>query len=192
MIARAVPAIVEVHRGSGGSLPYDNSRARRSDVGRGSDREALLRLLGPVVEQHGLDLEDVTVTPAGKRRMLRVVVDQDGGVGLDTVAEVSTAVSKTLDDSDAMGGAPYVLEVTSPGVDRPLTQPRHWRRARGRLVKATRHDGAVTQGRVAEVDDDAVTLDVDGTPTRLGWAELAAGRVQVEFNRARTTGERED
>jgi ribosome maturation factor RimP len=123
--------------------------------------------------------------------MLRVVVDQDGGVGLDNVAEVSTAVSKTLDDSDAMGGAPYVLEVTSPGVDRPLTQPRHWRRARGRLVKATRHDGGVTLGRVAEVDDDAVTLDVDGTPTRLGWAELSAGRVQVEFNRART-GERED
>jgi ribosome maturation factor RimP len=187
--------MVEVHRRNGGgrgSRPPDNSRARRSDVGRGSDREALLRLLGPVVEQLGPDLEDVTVTPAGKRRMLRVVVDQDGGVGLDAVAEVSTAVSKILDDSDAMGGAPYVLEVTSPGVDRPLTQPRHWRRARGRLVKATLHDGGVAQGRVAEVDDDAVTLDVDGTPTRLGWAELATGRVQVEFNRARPPGERED
>jgi ribosome maturation factor RimP len=154
-------------------------------VGRGSDREALLRLLAPVVERHGLDLEDVTVTPAGKRRMLRVVVDRDGGVGLDMVAEVSTAVSQTLDDSDAMGGAPYVLEVTSPGVDRPLTEPRHWRRARGRLVKATLHDGDVAAGRVAEVDDEAVTLDVDGVPTRLAWAEVSAGRVQVEFNRPR-------
>ena len=91
----------------------------------------------PVVAERGLDLEDVQVTPAGKRRLLRVVVDQDGGVGLDSVATVSTAVAAALDDSDVMGGSPYVLEVTSPGVDRPLTQPRHWRRARSRLVEAT-------------------------------------------------------
>ena len=100
----------------------------------------------------GLDLEDVVVTPAGKRRLLRVVVDQDGGVDLDTVAGVSTAVSATLDESDAMGGAPYVLEVTSPGVDRPLTAPRHWRRNRDRLVKvataeAHRARGPAGRGR---------------------------------------------
>jgi len=161
-------------------------------VGRGSDREALLRLLRPVVEERGLDLEDVVVTPAGKRRMLRVVVDQDGGVGLDTVAEVSTAVSLALDDSDAMGGAPYVLEVTSPGIDRPLTEPRHWRRASGRLVKASRADGGTAQGRIVEVDDDGVVLDLDGVTTRLAWAETTSGRVQVEFNRARPSDDEED
>jgi ribosome maturation factor RimP len=161
-------------------------------VGRGSDREALLRLLGPVVEDRGLDLEDVVVTPAGKRRLLRVVVDQDGGVGLDTVAEVSTAVSHVLDEGDVMGGAPYVLEVTSPGIDRPLTEVRHWRRAQGRLVKATLRDGGATEGRVSQVDDDAVTLDVDGAPTRLSWAEVSAGRVQVEFNRPRQSEQSEE
>jgi ribosome maturation factor RimP len=155
-------------------------------VARASDRDALLGLLGPVVSRQGLDLEDVVVTPAGKRRLLRVVVDQDGGVGLDTVAEVSTAVAAALDDSDAMGGAPYVLEVTSPGVDRPLTQPRHWRRARTRLVKATLGDGSTVAGRVSAVDGDAVTLDVDGTPTRLPLSEVTSARVQVEFKRGGT------
>ena len=80
---------------------------------KASDRDALVGLLGPVVSDSGLDLEDVVVTPAGKRRLVRVVVDQDGGVGLDTVAQVSTAVSAALDESDAMGASPYVLEVTS-------------------------------------------------------------------------------
>lgn len=152
-------------------------------MARGSDREALLTLLAPTAAEHGLDLEDVVVTPAGKRRLLRVVVDRDGGVELDAVAQVSTAVSKVLDDTDAMGGTPYVLEVTSPGVDRPLTEPRHWRRAQSRLVKATLADGGTVQGRVSGTDDDGVILDVDGSPRHLRWAELATGRVQVEFNR---------
>lgn len=161
-------------------------------MARASDREALLGLLGPVVSDHGLDLEDVTVTPAGKRRMLRVVVDGDHGVGLDTVAEVSTAVSAALDDSDAMGGAPYVLEVTSPGVDRPLTEARHWRRARTRLVKATLGDGRTVAGRVSETDDDAVTLVVDGTPTRLPLSQVTSARVQVEFTRGGAAGDASD
>ena len=94
----------------------------------------LRALLAPVVEGLGLDLEDVEVTAAGRRRRVCVVVDRDGGIDLDAVADVSKSVSDVLDASDALGSAPYVLEVTSPGVDRPLTQPRHWRRARGRLV----------------------------------------------------------
>ena len=153
-------------------------------MSRASDRGSLLALLGPVVADCGLDLEDVVVTPAGKRRMLRVVVDQDGGVGLDAVATVSSAVAASLDDSDAMGGAPYVLEVTSPGVERPLTEPRHWRRALTRLVKVSLVDGTTTEGRVTDADDDAVILDVDGNPLRLEWAAVRSGRVQVEFNRA--------
>jgi len=152
-------------------------------MARPADRDSLLRLLGPVAADRGLDLEDVVVTPAGRRRMLRVIVDRDGGLGLDTVADVSTAVSRTLDETDAMGGTPYVLEVTSPGVDRPLTEPRHWRRALTRLVKVTRSDGSTTEGRLTTADDDAVTLDVDGTPTRLELATVRSGRVQVEFNR---------
>ncbi len=155
-------------------------------MGTGSDREALLGLLGPVVAELGFDLEDLVVTPAGKRRLLRAVVDRDGGVDLDAVADVSRAVSEALDEAharDAMGAAPYVLEVTSPGVDRPLTEPRHWRRARTRLVAATLTDGSAVEGRVTQADDEGVTLDVAGSPRRLVWAELARGRLQVEFKR---------
>lgn len=152
-------------------------------MSKASDRESLLALLGPVVSGRGLDLEDVVVTPAGKRRLLRVIIDKDGGVGLDAVASVSSAVSQTLDESNAMGATPYVLEVTSPGVDRPLTEPRHWRRSLARLVKVTLADGSTVQGRVSSVDDDSVTLDVDGTARRLEWAAVTSGRVQVEFNR---------
>ena len=156
-------------------------------MGKASDRDSLVRLLSPVVEAQGLDLEDVVVTQAGKRRQLRVVVDQDGGISLDTVAAVSTAVAAQLDDSDAMGGSPYVLEVTSPGVDRPLTAPRHWRRNRTRLVKVATAEATALEGRLVEVDDDGIGVESDGVVTRLAWDRVASGRVQVEFNRRSTT-----
>ncbi len=152
-------------------------------------------LLGPVVQQAGLVLEGVTITPAGKRRVVRVVVDlpQDrtGSLDLDAVAEVSRAVSDALDGSDVLGGNPYVLEVGTPGVDRPLTERRHWSRARTRLVTVPVNvpvaaergaDGEVT-GRVRAVGDDGVTLEVDGEERLLAWDGLGAGRVQVEFRR---------
>ncbi|MGN6088888.1 MAG: ribosome maturation factor RimP [Actinomycetales bacterium] len=122
-------------------------------------------LLEPAVVPLGVDLEDVVITSAGKRRLVRVVVDRDGGVPLDTVADVSTAVSGALDATDALGDAPYVLEVTSPGVDRPLTEPRHWRRNVGRLVRvsvtATPGTGAPTNvvARILAVDDGGVTFE---------------------------------
>jgi ribosome maturation factor RimP len=159
-------------------------------MGKASDRDSLVRLLAPVVEAQGLDLEDVVVTQAGKRRQLRVVVDKDGGISLDTVAAVSTAVAAQLDDSDAMGGSPYVLEVTSPGVDRPLTAPRHWRRNRTRLVKVATAEATALEGRLVEVDDDGIGVESDGVVTRLAWDRVASGRVQVEFNRpSKTEGE---
>jgi ribosome maturation factor RimP len=159
-------------------------------MGKASDRDSLVRLLAPVVEAQGLDLEDVVVTQAGKRRQLRVVVDRDGGISLDTVAAVSTAVAAQLDDTDAMGGSPYVLEVTSPGVDRPLTAPRHWRRNRTRLVKVATAEATALEGRLVEVDDDGIGVESDGVVTRLAWDRVASGRVQVEFNRpSKTEGE---
>jgi ribosome maturation factor RimP len=142
-----------------------------------------MRLLEPVIAGAGFDLEDVLVTPAGRRRQVRVIVDADGGVSLDDVAVVSQEISAALDGSEAMGSGPYVLEVTSPGVDRPLTQPRHWRRARGRLVRATLAGGEEVTGRVTAADDQAVVLDADGDGRRLGYDELTRGLVQVEFNR---------
>jgi ribosome maturation factor RimP len=152
----------------------------------------------PVVDAAGYDLEELVVTPAGRRSVVRVVVDRDAGVTLDDIAEVSRAVSAALDENDGhLGRAPYVLEVTSPGVDRPLTEPRHWRRNTGRLVSvAVGSPGQVEQvtARVLEVGDDGVWLAVE-TPGKPGarkrpptrrqvpWQQLGAGRVQVEFGR---------
>jgi ribosome maturation factor RimP len=154
--------------------------------------ERLTDLLAPVVEDAGLVLEDVAVTPAGRRRVVRVVVDlpedATGSVDLDAVAEVSRVVAEALDAGDALGESPYVLEVTSPGVDRPLTQRRHWSRARGRLVTvpvaATEQEPASEiTGRVRSVGDDGVLMDTGGADRLLGWDRLGHGRVEVEFNR---------
>lgn len=153
-----------------------------------SDTSRLSAVIAPVVEALGCDLEDLAVTPAGRRRLVRLVVDRDGGVSLDDVAELSTAVSAALDDSGAMGDAPYVLEVTSPGVDRPLTEPRHWRRAQGRLVRVPLRAGGTLEGRVLEVDDSGVLLELPSESRRMALAELGAGAVQVEFRRTDEEG----
>ncbi|MEV6030435.1 ribosome maturation factor RimP [Nonomuraea sp. NPDC052116] len=152
-------------------------------MGSASPRDHLMKLLEPVVSAEGLDLEDITVTQAGKRRLLRVIVDRDGGVSLDDVADVSQAVSTALDDDDSMGQTAYTLEVSSPGVDRPLTEPRHWRRAAKRLVKAEMRDGTVVEGRILAADEAGVDLDVEGGARRLDYEDLTRGRVQVEFRR---------
>lgn len=151
--------------------------------------DRLRELLEPLAETRGMDLDDVAVTPAGRRRVLRVVVDADGGVGLEACAELSREVSAVLDETDAMGGAPYTLEVSSPGADRPLTLPRHYRRAVGRLVTARLHEGGPLTARIVAVDDEGLDLEVPGvkgrkpTARRLALAEIATARVEVEFTR---------
>jgi ribosome maturation factor RimP len=130
-----------------------------------------------------LDVEAVEVTPAGKRRVLRIAVDKDGGVTLDDVAEATREVSRVIDDSDVMGEQPYTLEVTSRGVDRPLTLPRHWRRNTDRLVKVTLVEGETLTGRITTCDETSATLDVDGTPREVPYADVAKALVQIEFNR---------
>jgi ribosome maturation factor RimP len=147
-----------------------------------ASRARLLQVLDPAVTATGFDLEDITVSPAGKRRIVRVVVDRDGGVDLDDVAAVARAVSEVLDAAPDLVDGAYVLEVTSPGVDRPLTQPRHWRRAEGRLVKATLADETVV-GRITATTDDEVTLDVEGTSRTVLQAEVTKAVVQVEFTK---------
>src|SRR5437764_839738 len=146
-------------------------------------RQRVRDVLEPVVSGAGYDLEDVTVTAAGRRSVVRVVVDRDGGIDLDAVAEVSRVVSEALDDSDVTGDTPYTLEVTSPGVDRPLTEPRHWRRAVGRLIRARVRDEGDLLGRVTDADEAAVTFSVDGAQHTVRYDALGPGKVQVEFQR---------
>jgi ribosome maturation factor RimP len=140
----------------------------------------------------GLDIEAVEITPAGNRRVLRVAVDKDGGVSLDDVAEATKEVDEVLEASDVMGKQPYTLEVTSRGVDRPLTLPRHWRRNTTRLVKITFTDGSSVTGRIGDSGDEAVTVEVDGTEREVAYADVAKALVQVEFNRSRTTDTDDD
>jgi ribosome maturation factor RimP len=146
-------------------------------------RQRVRDVLEPVVTRAGYDLEDVTVTAAGRRSVVRVVVDRDGGIDMDAVAEISRVVSERLDADDVTGEAPYTLEVSSPGVDRALTEPRHWRRATGRLVRATVRDDKDVTGRVLGADDAEVAFDVDGTRRAVAYDVLGPGKVQVEFSR---------
>jgi ribosome maturation factor RimP len=154
----------------------------RPAAGRVDDNR-LAGMIQPVVAAAGLDLESVRVTVAGKRRLLRVVVDGDHGVSLDDTADVSHEISALLDASNVMGEVPYTLEVSSPGVERPLTEPRHWRRAARRLVRVkVAGDGAV-QGRVLAADEAGVTMDVDGDRRAFTYDALGPGTIQVEFGR---------
>lgn len=167
------------------------TRQQRSGGSAGSPLTAAVReVLEPVVDGLGLALEDVVLTPAGSRRVLRVVVDgpDDGSPAptLDAVAQASRVVSAALDAGEVMDGAAYVLEVTSPGVDRPLTVPRHFRRNLRRRVLLTLSDGSEVLGRVMAADE-ALVLQVDGpkkgmSATReLAWADVVRARVQVDF-----------
>lgn len=143
---------------------------------------ALRSIAEPIVVGLGCDLEDVIIRQAGKRRLVRIVVDSDGGLPLDLVAEISRAISRALDDADLIGHA-YVLEVTSPGVDRPLRLPRHWARATGRLVSVTPRVGDRFEGRLVEADDQTAVLLQDGAERRIALADVARAVVQVEFSR---------
>jgi ribosome maturation factor RimP len=168
--------------------------ARTARAGASADAQRLAGLLEPAVTALGMDLEGIRITSAGRRRLLRVVVDADGGVSLDDIEQVSRELSAVLDQAAAMGEAPYTLEVSSPGVDRPLTEPRHWRRAVGRLVTAPLAaqppaDGpdtagpASVHGRVSQADASGVTLDVQGDSRRFSYGDLGPGRIQIEFAR---------
>lgn len=153
--------------------------SNKTDATRERVEEALLGPLGEL----GLDVEAVELSAAGKRRVLRIAVDKDGGVTLDDVAEATRAVNDVLDDSDVMGEQAYLLEVTSRGVDRPLTLPRHWRRNAGRLVKVVLVEGGDVTGRIRTSDETSVTLEVDGEQHEVVYTDVAKALVQVEFNR---------
>ena len=151
---------------------------------RSSDATEVETLVSGPLGELGLDVEAVEITPAGKRRVLRIAVDKDGGVSLDDVAAATKAVNGVLDATTVMGDQPYTLEVTSPGVDRPLTRPRHWRRAWLRLASIRLTDGSELSARVGRADDDGVRVAIPGKRPEvrdLRYGEIAGARVEVEF-----------
>ncbi|MGJ0121487.1 ribosome maturation factor RimP [Williamsia sp. MIQD14] len=156
------------------------------------DSQAISVMISPVVGDAGFELDDVTVHRSGDRSVVRVTVDSEQGGDLDLLADLSRAVSEVLDAADppVLGALRYTLEVTTPGVDRPLTRPRHWRRAQGRKVVVDLVDGNAIAGRVGRLGDDESTVDVvvtergRSTVRTLSVAEVAKAVVQVDFGRA--------
>jgi ribosome maturation factor RimP len=152
-------------------------------------RKQLQDLLDPVVSAAGYELVDLSVSSAGRRSLLRVIVDGDEGIDLDGVAVVSRAISDAMDSEAGAFAGPYVLEVSSPGVDRPLTEPRHWRRALGRLVSVPISGAEPVTGRVLAVEPAELRLQVADVEHSFPWSAVGTGRMQVEFSRAGRTEE---
>lgn len=147
--------------------------------------QQLIELLDGEFGRLGFEIDDVMVDAAARPPRIRVIADGDRALDLDTIAELSRTSSALLDTLDT-GAEPYVLEVTSPGVDRPLTAEKHFRRARGRKIAATLADASTVTGRVAAVADGTVDLVVrDGkrlSIRRVALPEISRAVVQVEFS----------
>ncbi|WP_219416726.1 ribosome maturation factor RimP [Pseudonocardia nigra] len=148
------------------------------------DAGQLHGVLEPIVRDAGFELDQLDVRAAGRRHTVKIVVDSDSGVGLDDIATLSRVLSAELDQHEHLIGGSYTLEVTSPGVDRPLTGARHWRRAHMRLVNVRTTDGVTFSGRVGAAGEESVTLLVDGTLRELRYADVAHAGVEVEFRPA--------
>ena len=149
-------------------------------------QQAIEAVVGPVVEQCGLEVDRIEIASAGKRSVLRVYLDGDGpegrGPSLDEIADATRAISVALDESPAVGNAPYTLEVSSRGVSRPLTELKHFRRNVGRLVTLTLPEGPLA-GRIVAVDGGAVELDVDGVSRLVLVADIITAVVTAELRK---------
>lgn len=144
----------------------------------------LTELLNPVVSRAGFVLEEVTVTPVGKRRLVSVVIDRESSnPSLDEVTVVSKEISVILDTYSQMGEMPFTLEVTTPGVDRPLTLPRHWKKNIGRLVKITPKQGDKFIGRISEASENQVKLELEKELLTVDLVDVSRAQIEVEFNR---------
>ncbi|WP_026554052.1 ribosome maturation factor RimP [Arthrobacter sp. 35W] len=175
----------------------NGSAEHAAKTAHSAEAQRLFELINPTVEANRLFLEDVSVTVAGSHRTVAVVIDlpdtETGGVGLDVIGSISRELSDVLDNDPRDDGRPYDLEVSSPGISRPLTEPRHWRRSLGRMVKVNVMAGENLTGRVLEVGDDGVLLRPElevkkgmkpkqGEPVRIGFETIRRGVVEVEFS----------
>lgn len=154
----------------------------------------VVEVLTPVVAGRGLEIDRIEVLPAGRRSLLRIFLDGDGPAGLgpslDDIAEATLAISVVLDESSVTGNGPYTLEVSSRGVGRPLTEPKHFRRNTGRLIAITGADLELT-GRITGVSETAVTVEVDGAGQDISFDRIDQAVVQIEMNRSINDDEEE-
>ncbi|CAB4533400.1 unannotated protein [freshwater metagenome] len=149
--------------------------------------QSITDLISPAVTEAGFYLEEVQIASPGSHRTVTCVVDGPTPLNLDQVTIVSRIISELLDSADFMGETPFTLEVTSPGVDRPLTQTRHWTKNLTRLIKATMNDGNIIIGRLTEFDEKNATL-VENIKGRIknhtvAFSDIKRAVVEIEFNR---------
>jgi ribosome maturation factor RimP len=145
--------------------------------------EEIAVAITPAIEAAGCYLEEVTLTPAGKRKIMTVIVDGDTNLSLDQVTAVSKEVSAIVEVLPALGDTPFTLEVTSPGVDRPLTHPRHWRKNHGRLINVTLEDGKVVKGRIGA----STEVDVEIDSLKIAYAAIKRALIEIEFKSLKAT-----
>ena len=150
-------------------------------------KDQISELINPALQDAGFYLEDINLVSPGNHRIITVIVDGDSALNLDQVTEASKLVSALVDEAPFMGDAPFTLEVTSPGIDRPLTLPRHFAKNVTRVLKVTKSDGAVVTGRIASSSDVDVTLSVtekkDVKEVVIPIADIKRAVVEIEFNR---------
>ena len=150
-------------------------------------KDQISELVTPAVSDQGFYLEDVHVATPGSHRIVTCIVDGDASLNLDQVTTVSRVISELLDEALFMGETPFTLEVTSPGVDRPLTQPRHFAKNVDRLLKIIKLDGSEVTGRILSNTDHDVTLTVtvkkETIEQTVSLSEIKRAVVEIEFNR---------
>lgn len=150
-------------------------------------KDQISELISPVLQEAGYFLEDINVVSPGNHRIVTVIVDGESALNLDQVTVASKLVSALVDEASFMGETPFTLEVTSPGIDRPLTLPRHFAKNITRLLKVTKSDGSVVTGRITSNTDSDVTLTVaEKKETKelvVALADIKRAVVEIEFNR---------
>jgi ribosome maturation factor RimP len=150
-------------------------------------KDQVSELITPALQQAGYFLEDVNIVSPGQHRIVTVIVDGESGLNLDQVTVASKLVSELLDAATFMGETPFTLEVTSPGIDRPLTLPRHFAKNVDRLLKVTKTDGVTVTGRILSNTEDSVTLSVaekkDVKEVVVALSDIKRATVEIEFNR---------
>jgi ribosome maturation factor RimP len=150
-------------------------------------KDQISELVTPALTQAGYFLEDINIVTPGQHRIVTVIVDGESALNLDQVTVASKLVSELLDEATFMGETPFTLEVTSPGIDRPLTLPRHFAKNVTRLLKVVKSDGEVVTGRIASNSDLEVTLTVTEKKTTsdvvVAIADIKRATVEIEFNR---------
>jgi len=144
-----------------------------------SNKEQVLAVITPAIESLGFYIEDITITSAGKRSMLTVIVDGDTHLSLDQVTVATKAISEIVENLPTLGNNPFTLEVTSPGLDRPLTKPRHWQKNQDRLIKVVLTDGKEIMGRIKDSTESSVNVD-DQT---INFADIKRATLEVEFKK---------